>query len=172
MPRRGCVHAEGANHPGPPPFPQPAVSLPATQKGYLPGARSNPQSCGISCAQTAIIPMKRAIEAKAAASSMKIFNMNSPPHLWNIRRTSFPFCSAVSSPGGGAINRLVKGFVFDGARPISPLDEPVWTGRLRRLLVWISAWLGIGVTTTRSHFVVHHLTGPPAERPDVATITG
>ncbi len=95
-----------------------------------------------------------------------------PPHLWNIRRTSFPFCSEVSSPGGGAINRLVKGFVFDGARPISPLDEPVWTGRLRRLLVWISAWLGIGVTTTRSHFVVHHLTGPPAERPDVATITG
>lgn len=95
-----------------------------------------------------------------------------PPHSWNIRRTSFPFCSEVSSPGGGAINRLVKGFVFDGARPISPLDEPVWTGRLRRLLVWISAWLGIGVTTTRSHFVVHHLTGPPAERPDVATITG
>src|SRR5437868_10936420 len=51
-----------------------------------------PQSWGISCAQTAIIPTNSEIDASAAASSTNIFNM---PSLlgWNIRRTLFLFCS-------------------------------------------------------------------------------
>jgi len=39
------------------------------------GLRACPQSWGMSCAQTAIIPTKSVIDASAAASSTNIFNM-------------------------------------------------------------------------------------------------
>src|SRR6185437_6273468 len=53
------------------------------------------QSWEMSCAQTAIIPTNRVIEASAAASSMKAFNIAFPSISMNISRTMFLFCSIV-----------------------------------------------------------------------------
>jgi hypothetical protein len=50
------------------------------------------QSWGITCAQIAIIPTNNVIDASAAASSTKIFNMALLLHQ-NIERTLFSFCS-------------------------------------------------------------------------------
>jgi hypothetical protein len=52
----------------------------------------NAQIWGISCAQTAIIPINSEIDAKAAASSTKVFNMPASRYV-NIRRTLFSFRS-------------------------------------------------------------------------------
>jgi len=71
MPRRGGVHAEhgpGKRHPD---FPQASI-FPANQNWEN------------SCAHTAIIPTNSVIDASAAASSTKIFNMAASPLGENI----------------------------------------------------------------------------------------
>ena len=77
MPRERGVHAQrpvGASRPA---FPQDAS--PRSIPRRLATARSLPprpiQSWGINCAHTAIIPMNSVIDASAAASSTKIFNI-------------------------------------------------------------------------------------------------
>jgi hypothetical protein len=57
------VHAEGTTSARHPAFPQGSVMSP------------NSYSWGISCAQTAIIPMNSVIDANAAASSTNVFNI-------------------------------------------------------------------------------------------------
>jgi hypothetical protein len=71
------------------------------------GYPSSPQSCGISCAQIAIIPMNSVIDASAAASSTKIFNIACLLGE-NIQRTMFSFCSKSqgSTPGRFCESRL------------------------------------------------------------------
>ena len=64
-PRPECVHAEGVI----------AGRRPAYPQGAAPTA-VRLQSWGINCAQTAIIPTNSAIDASAAASSTKTFNMS------------------------------------------------------------------------------------------------
>lgn len=57
------------------------------------GSRGLFQSWGMSCAQTAIIPTNSAIDASAAASSTKIFNMSASTireHMRNIVPSLFP----------------------------------------------------------------------------------
>ena len=53
---------------------------------------ANTQIWGISCAQTAIIPMNSVIDANAAASSTKVFNMavSEQEHMKNIVPSLFP----------------------------------------------------------------------------------
>jgi hypothetical protein len=69
------VHAEGVNHARRPAFPQ-GAHLPSRRP-----TRRRAQSCGISCAHTAIIPTKSAIDASAAASSTNILNITRLPIL-------------------------------------------------------------------------------------------
>src|SRR5437764_7988387 len=84
------------------------------QRPIVSGHPLFPQSWGISCAQTAIIPTNSEIDASAAASSTNIFNI---PSLlgWNIRRTLFLFCSLSQEAVVGQFekypkrNRLVNG---------------------------------------------------------------
>src|SRR5256885_15649746 len=87
------------------------------QRPIVSGHPLFPQSWGISCAQTAIIPTNSEIDASAAASSTNIFNM---PSLlgWNIRRTLFLFCSR--SQGG--IIRLTPQGTKDSKSPVSALS--------------------------------------------------
>jgi hypothetical protein len=69
-PPPACVHAEGAIPARRPAFPQGVHDV-----------RERPHNWGISCAQTAIIPTNSAIDANAAASSTKIFNIARLPRL-------------------------------------------------------------------------------------------
>jgi hypothetical protein len=64
MPWAGSVHAEAAIDALRPAFPQGVSAM-----------FPNAQIWGISCAQTAIIPMNSVIDASAAASSTNVFNM-------------------------------------------------------------------------------------------------
>jgi hypothetical protein len=63
----GCVHAAAAVGGIHPAFPQIA--------GFGPQRPWRHQSWGINCAQIAIIPTNSTIDASAAASSTKIFNI-------------------------------------------------------------------------------------------------
>src|ERR1700716_879044 len=85
MVRAQAVHAERAIPARRPAFPQGVCLL----RAQLPQPT---QSCGISCAQTAIIPTNNVIEASAAASSTNVLNMPSSSR-WNIRRLLFFFFS-------------------------------------------------------------------------------
>src|SRR5262249_34839022 len=96
LPARG-VHAERANPPSRPAFPQAAT--PAI-------AREN-QSWPSSCAQTAIIPTNSVSDASAAASSTKIRNIADSP-IWNIWRTMFLFCSKRKGPPLNAVLKRLK----------------------------------------------------------------
>src|SRR6476620_7961422 len=69
MPRTWGVHAERAIAARHAPFPQ--ARLPGSRRVH--GAR--PQSWGITCAQTAIIPTNSVIDASAAASSTNVFSI-------------------------------------------------------------------------------------------------
>src|ERR1700741_1619112 len=82
VPQSCGVHAERAIVARRQAFPQAADPAPGV----------GPQSWGISCAQTAIIPTNSVIDASAAASSTKTFNMPASSFA-NIRRTLFPVCS-------------------------------------------------------------------------------
>ena len=84
MPGARGVHAEGAIALRRPAFPQPAPH------GLIRRLRPTHQSCGITCAQTAIIPTNSAIDASAAASSTNIRNMIRLP---NEMRTYEEHCS-------------------------------------------------------------------------------
>jgi hypothetical protein len=74
MPWPRGVHAERNHRARHPPFPQQA--FPDPQKA---DSRRSFQSWGITCAQTAIIPINSEIDASAAASSTNNLNMNPTP---------------------------------------------------------------------------------------------
>ena len=69
MPAAGCVHAEAAIVALRPAFPQGVSAM-----------SQNAQIWGISCAQTAIIPMNSVIDASAAASSTNVFSICPLPY--------------------------------------------------------------------------------------------
>src|ERR1700731_1879593 len=126
VPQSCGVHAERAIVAPPPGFPQAA--------GRAPGV--GPQSWGISCAQTAIIPTNSVIDASAAASSTKIFNMPVSRDV-NIRGTLFCFCSKSQGDalGGSKKNPELSHMIHrkDGSRERflpAPVESP--TGHLRR----------------------------------------
>ena len=94
------------------------------------------QSWGISCAQTAIIPTNSVIDASAAASSTKIFNMPVSRDV-NIRGTLFCFCSKSQGDalGGPKKDAELSHMIHrkDGSRECflpAPVESP--TGHLRR----------------------------------------
>jgi hypothetical protein len=74
MPWACGVHAERTRRGRHPAFPQQAFPNPKR-----PGSRRTCQSWGITCAQTAIIPINSEIDASAAASSTNNLNMNPTP---------------------------------------------------------------------------------------------
>src|ERR1700690_3392202 len=88
MPQPGRVHVEGAVTGRRPPFPQGSRPVPDNT------SRWQLQSWGSNCAQTAIIPTNSTIDASAAASSTKTFNISPSCHV-NIEGTLSRFCSLV-----------------------------------------------------------------------------
>jgi hypothetical protein len=75
-----------------------------------------PQSWGISCAQTAIIPTNSEIDVSAAASSTNIFNMPSLQRMLEHKKNIVPLLfqkSRVDRPPGNEkdldINQVVNG---------------------------------------------------------------
>src|SRR5690242_14742393 len=80
------VHADGTDPPRYQSFPQ----APFSRSTLFPSPSPKLQSWPISCAQTAIMPTKSEIDAKAAASSTKIRNITDLP-IQNIERTLFLF---------------------------------------------------------------------------------
>jgi hypothetical protein len=103
----GCVHAEPALPARRPAFPQ------ATGLG-----RARPHNWGISCAQTAIIPTNSVIDASAAASSTKVFNIPRLPGLEHMRNhVPFLFSGVKRRSWVGLRNELEMKRLVNGARP-------------------------------------------------------